>query len=171
MTRDSSRKLQIRIVPHGEVYAPYYHTVYYARIHLIIKFYKPKTEIVTYQSGRLCWRLHQIEYQAGTAELPINFEWYTDGSAEGDYKVFVHVLDGNDQIVAQADTYPGNGTLPPGNWLPGVLHDRIVVDLGETPPGHYRVAMGLYNPYTLERLQPEGGDGSGQFFIGDVEIQ
>ena len=107
----------------------------------------------------------------GATQLGLNLDWYTDGTAQGDYKVFVHILDENDQIVAQADTYPGNGTLPPGNWLPGVLRDTIVVDLQNTPPGTYRVAIGMYDPYTFERLQPAGGDDQNRFFIGDVEIE
>ena len=131
----------------------------------------PDKTLTSFQDGAIVLASAKIEYQTGAKQMPINIDWYTDGSAQGDYKVFVHMLDANDQIVAQADTYPGNGTLPPGNWLPGILHDRIMVDLQNTPPGKYRVAMGLYNPYTFERLQPAGGDDQNRFFIGDVEIK
>ena len=62
--------------------------------------------------------------------MAVKFEWYTDGSAKGDYKVFVHLYDDiNQPPAAQTDMRPGNGTLPPGNWLPGVLRDTITVDL------------------------------------------
>src|SRR5262249_13226114 len=81
--------------------------------------------------------------------MVIDFEWYTDGSAQGDYKLFVHVYgDVNQPPVAQSDGYPGGGTLPPGDWLPGVLHDTITVDLTAVPSGTYKVAIGLYNPYS-----------------------
>jgi hypothetical protein len=144
---------------------PYYHMAFSRIVEP-----RPETTISTFQDGAIVLASAQIDYPHGAVEMPINFEWYTDGSAQGDYKLFVHVLDGNDQIVAQVDMYPGNGTLPPGNWLPGVLRDTVVVDLGETPPGQYRVAIGFYNPYTFERLQPHGGDEQGRFFIGEVEI-
>ena len=65
---------------------------------------------------------------------------------------------------------PGNGTLPPGNWLPGVLRDTITVDLQGVPIGTYKVAIGMYDPVTFERLQPTGGDANGRLFIGEVEI-
>jgi hypothetical protein len=159
----------IRIVPHvpNGYYAPYYHWMYPAPP----VDPAPANNLSVFQDGALVLVSAKIGYKSDETQMPIDIDWYTDGSAQGDYKVFVHILDENDQIVAQADTYPGNGTLPPGNWLPGVLHDRIMVDLQNTLPGKYRVAIGLYNPYTFERLQPADGDDQNRFFIGDVEIK
>ena len=103
--------------------------------------------------------------------MDVNFEWYTDGSAKGDYKVFVHLYgDTSKPPVAQLDMRPGNGTLPPGNWLPGVLRDTITVDLNGIPPGTYKVDIGMYDPVTFERLQPTHGDEQGRLFIGEVKI-
>ena len=35
----------------------------------------------------------------------------------------------------------------------------------------YQIAIGMYDPVTLERLQPTGGDEQGRLFIGEVEIK
>ncbi|MBZ0289545.1 MAG: hypothetical protein K8I30_18125, partial [Anaerolineae bacterium] len=167
----SHNELQIRIVPHipDGYYMPYNHLIYYYPYDLIPK--KPAKQISMFQDGAIVLASATIDYTTGAKQMPIEVDWYTDGGAQGDYKVFVHILDDNDQIVAQADTYPGSGTLPPGNWLPGILHDTIMIDVDQVPAGIYRVAIGLYNPYTFERLQPTGGDDQNRFFIGEVEIR
>ncbi len=159
----------IRIVPHisGGYYMPYEHMVYHPTFEP-----KPETAISTFQDGAIVLAKADIAYQAESAQAAIKFEWYTDGSAQGDYKLFVHVYDDvNQPPVVQWDGYPGGGTLPPGDWLPGVLRDTITVDLNNIPIGKYKVAIGLYNPYTNERLQPTGGDAQGRLFIGQIEVK
>jgi hypothetical protein len=182
----TANELQIRIVPHveGGFYMPYYHWLWQGD-------YQPDFEIAglspdeasvlgieetvsktSFEQGLFSAhvRLQSLNLGGQVKPLYVNIDWGVEQTAEGDYKVFVHVMDEHDQIVAQTDSYPAN-TWPPGNWLPGVLRDTIMVDLGETSPGEYRVVMGLYNPYTGERLQPEGGDEQGRFFIGEIEVQ
>lgn len=158
----------IRIVPQG-LYQPYRHWVYADEQ---IEESTPVNEpIAVYQDGDVLLTSAQIN-PISDQKLIVNLEWYTDGTATGDYKIFVHLYsDTNAQPVAQADMRPGNGTLPPGNWLPGVLRDTIVVDLQNTPPGNYHVAIGMYDPITLQRLSSTSGDEQGRLFIGDVEIK
>jgi hypothetical protein len=162
---------QIRIVPHvvNGYYMPYEHTiVYYSKDRIATR---PATVVSTFQDGAIVLSNAEITYQPDVAQVAVNFEWYTDGSARGDYKLFVHLYkEANQPPLAQTDSYPGGGTLPPGNWLPGVLRDTITVDLSNVPPGDYTVAIGLYNPYTDERLQPEGGDDQGRLPLGEVEV-
>ena len=167
----NSNEIHVRIVPNLNqgYYFPCSHAVYQGKYSPPRLTTQPAT---SFQNGSI-----QADFQPLTfvsfpnRELIVSPIWYTDGSAQGDYKVFVHVLDQNDNIVAQFDSYPSDGTLPPGNWLPGAVNDVFTVDLQNAPPGKYRVAMGLYNPYTFERLQPSGGDDQNRFFIGDVEIK
>ncbi len=163
-----TNSMRVRIEPSISIgfYEPFYHWLYGCPTPDSL----PNNTLTTFQSGAIVLADAAVEYQPAEAQMQANIQWYTDGSAEGDYKLFVHVLNEADEIVAQTDTYPGNGTLPPGNWLPGVLRDTITVNLSDVPAGRYRVAMGLYDPYTFERLQPESGDEQGRFFIGDVEI-
>lgn len=171
------KSLRFRLVPHfpGGFYQPYFHWVMQGGyIEPTSSDLKPLYELdnVRFQDGAIVLARAGIDYDPVSATMAVNFEWFTDGSATGDYKVFVHVYrDMDAPPIAQADQYAGNGTLPPGNWLPGVLGDRITVDLKGVPPGRYRVAIGLYNPSSGERLQASGGDEQGRYFIGEVEVR
>ncbi len=162
--------IHIRIVPHisGGYYMPYYHWLYTCPN----EGSAPNNPQSMFQNGAIQLGSAKLDYQADLAKLNVNFEWYTDGSAKGDYKVFVHLYgDKGQPPVAQLDMRPGNGTLPPGNWLPGVLRDTITVDLNGVAAGTYQVAIGMYDPVTFERLQPTGGDEQGRLFIGEVKIK
>ncbi len=166
-----SQPIWIHIVPHisNGFYEPYNHAI------LVGKYQPTKlanAPISTFQNGAIQLGSAKLDYQPDKAKLGVNFEWDTDGSAKGDYKVFVHLYaDTSKPPVAQLDMRPGNGTLPPGNWLPGVLRDTITVDLNGIPAGTYKVAIGMYDPVTLERLQPMGGDEQGRLFIDEVKIK
>jgi hypothetical protein len=163
---------RIRIVPDttSGFYMPYSHEVYYYSYDKISD--APGEAVTTFQNGAIELSRTAIGYEPVTRQMVVAFDWYTDGSAQGDYKVFIHVLDEAGEIVAQADQRPGQGTLPPGNWLPGALHDTIMVDLSQLIPGNYPVAVGLYDPITFERLTPSsGGDAENRLFIGEVEIE
>ncbi len=158
----------------GGYYSPYYHWVFRGRYLSDIVTGMPV--VATYQGGAIelmQTRFWEPQITIPMGKLEIQFTWRTDGSAKGDYIAFVHLYDDvNQPPVAQTDIRPGGGTLPPGNWLPGVLHDIIWVDVKDVPPGKYQVAIGFYDPITFERLAPDaGGDANGRLFIGEVEIK
>jgi hypothetical protein len=160
---------EIRIVPQvaGGHYIPYQHWAYQGS-------YMPPSldnnDTLATFGNTILLRSAALDSRAESKQLAITLLWDTVPPVEGDYKVFVHVLDAAGNIAAQTDVRPGNGTLPPGNWLPGVLQDTIMVDLSQVPTGTYRVAIGLYQPVTFERLAPSGGDETGRLVIGDVEV-
>lgn len=160
---------RIEIVPHvsGGHYMPYYHWAY----GMDEVAPAPDSNVSTYQNGAIVLSTAEIEYQPDISHLSVNLDWYTPGNAQGDYIIFVHLYNDANEIVAQMDERPGDGTLPPGNWLPGTIHDTIEVDLSGVQPGHYQVAIGLYDPITFERLTPSsGGDADNRLFIGEVDI-
>ncbi len=71
-----------------------------------------------------------------------------------DYKVFVHLTDVADAIIAQRDSIPANGARPTTTWLPGeIISDSYTLPLS---PGKYHLWVGLYNPRTGERLLVPG---------------
>ncbi len=75
------------------------------------------------------------------------------------YKVFVHLLDEANLIVAQRDAEPGGGARLTTLWEPGeMIADSYGLPIHPaTPPGPYRVEVGLYDPETGQRmLTPEG---------------
>ncbi|MFN2227428.1 MAG: hypothetical protein ACK2UY_13990, partial [Anaerolineae bacterium] len=85
--------------------------------------------------------------------LEVTLYWHALGTPAHDYHAFLHLLDGEGNIVAQHDGVPGEGELPTLGWLPGeYLADRHVLSLpADLPPGEYRLAAGLYRPVTWQR--------------------
>jgi hypothetical protein len=174
-----SDSVTIRIVPQlsGD-YMPYHHWAYQG-------MYAPETAsaaggLASYQDGAIVLQdlTTSVEVRAdGTRWLEIGPQWATAGQARGDYKVFVHVLDGaRSVILAQSDSRPGRGALPPGNWLPGAFRDTISLNINDLAPGSYPVALGLYDPLTNERLAPTAlgdldFDNAGRLFVEMLEIE
>lgn len=69
-------------------------------------------------------------------------------------KIFIHILDGDGNIVAQWDGLAAEWE----GWRSGdtllQLHEISLLDV---PPGTYRIVGGLYNPETLQRWQTTEG--------------
>lgn len=160
---------RIRIVPHvsGD-YMPYYHWAYQGDYQPDVAVREP---IATFQFGTI--QVLNADLDLADKHLRVTLDLATNGGTQGDYKVFVHVVDAAGNNVAQADLRPGRGALPPGNWLPGRFSDTISVDLSETPAGTYRVMMGLYDPVTSERLDVigAGADADRRLPLGRIEVK
>ena len=76
------------------------------------------------------------------------------------YKVFTHLLGEDNRIWGQKDGIPGQGTLPTTGWVKGeVVVDEYEIVINEgAPDGKYRLKIGMYDPFTGERL-PVVGEG------------
>jgi hypothetical protein len=87
-------------------------------------------------------------------QLAVNLTWQGLGNMEEDYTVFVQVVDEQDRIVGQADSWPLQGTFPTSQWLMGeILWDPYLVRLSEDlQPGQYRLYVGWYLLGTQRRL-------------------
>lgn len=81
---------------------------------------------------------------SGARELVVMLDWFTPGAARGDAKIFVHVLDADAQIVAQADTRSAEGALPAGELAAGAVQrpnpdwraaGKLPRDYGAVRPG------------------------------------
>lgn len=92
--------------------------------------------------------------------LQLDLFWRTDAPLNERYKVFVHVLDQKGQIVAQTDREPGGGQNPTTNWKSNeLIVDRYGVLIPEdTPPGTYRLEIGLYDFEGTRLPVSAGGD-------------
>lgn len=95
--------------------------------------------------------------------LRLTLEWEARSDVRDDYKVFVHLLDGEGRVVAQRDSVPVGGSRPTATWRRGeeISDNYGVIVPGNTHQGRYRLAVGMYRPTTGERLP---------FASGDVEI-
>jgi 4-amino-4-deoxy-L-arabinose transferase-like glycosyltransferase len=87
--------------------------------------------------------------------------WQADRTPGRRYKAFLHVLDGANHIVGQRDAEPGGGARLTDGWPPGeVIMDNYGLPIHPaTPPGEYRVEVGMYDPETGQRLLAPGEQG------------
>jgi hypothetical protein len=101
--------------------------------------------------------------------------WQCLAEMEQSYTVFVHLVDGGDNIVAQKDNPPVDGFYPATRWKPGeIIRDQYDLIISpETPLGRYRIEVGMYLAETGERLQMLSNDGSvrdDKVMLGTVEV-
>ncbi|MGQ9681224.1 MAG: 6-pyruvoyl-tetrahydropterin synthase-related protein [Anaerolineae bacterium] len=103
-------------------------------------------------------RLAGYDLERTSERLDLTCHWLALQAPGHDYRVFVHLYDpSTESIVAQRDAMPLADTYPTSRWAKGeVVSDRIVLDMGQVPPGRYQLAVGWYDPRTLARLNPSG---------------
>jgi hypothetical protein len=94
-------------------------------------------------------------------ELRLELHWQALQQMKADYKVFVHLFDpATETIVTQHDAMPRESRYPTSRWAKGeVVSDSIILALAEVPPGRYRLAVGVYDPATMDRLSAVDADG------------
>jgi hypothetical protein len=94
------------------------------------------------------------------SDLQITLWWKALKPPTADYKVFVHLLNASDEIVQQYDAVPCDWQCPTSQWQTGeTIPDRATIPLSGLPPGEYRLAAGLYDAQTLERLPTQDLNG------------
>lgn len=92
--------------------------------------------------------------------LQISLNWRADRVPDGNYTVFVQLLNAEGRVAAQRDRWPGDGLFPTATWQPGqVVADNLALAL-DLPPGRYRLITGLYRSDVegYPRLSGPGGD-------------
>jgi mannosyltransferase len=94
--------------------------------------------------------------------LPLTLYWRTDVPLDARYKVFLHLVDENGELVAQRDSEPGGGLVLTPTWPEGeTIRDNHGLYLPEDlEPGTYTLLLGLYplgDP--LKRLPVNTPDG------------
>ncbi|MFQ6101960.1 MAG: hypothetical protein ACE5OS_12115 [Anaerolineae bacterium] len=81
--------------------------------------------------------------------------WRAEADIETDATVFVHLVDPDGVLVAQADGYPLLGMLPFWLWEPGQVV-RDVRHFEPVPVGEYTVRLGIWELATGERWLATG---------------
>lgn len=86
--------------------------------------------------------------------IAVTLVWKADRPTAGNWKVFVHLVDGEGTPLAQGDAYPLGGTALTTTWQPGeVIADTYQVGVpADLPAGDYQLNIGFYNEETDERL-------------------
>lgn len=101
--------------------------------------------------------LDSYDFTPPTADNPtlaLTLYWRSLAPVTEGYDVFIHVLNPQDEIVAQADTAPIAMLAPTNRWQSG---DRIRDPYSlpwpaDLPPGPYRITVGLFLRASGERL-------------------
>ena len=109
-------------------------------------------EVIALQGARL---------SPAEGALHVDLWWEARAALETDRTVFVHLVDGRGQLVANGDGPPLQGGFPTRMWRPGdrVLDAHVIPLPPDLPPGSYNVAVGLYDPVSGVRLAAiKGGE-------------
>jgi hypothetical protein len=109
--------------------------------------------------------------------LPVQFLWTVSLSIdraqpyERNLSVFVHLIDPQGQIVAQADRLPFDGRWPTPVWQVGEsLQDTYQITVPDTlPSGHYGLRFGFYD--AAGRLMLADGSADHAFLANAVRIE
>ncbi len=116
---------------------------------------RPGVDLDVLLDGRLRltgYHLPATAYGPGDC-IPLTLFWEADESLSEPSKVFVHLVDRDGVLTAQADMEPQAGFLPTMAWQPGEqVVDRYGILLPQSlPPGSYTMRVGMYRT-TGERL-------------------
>lgn len=97
--------------------------------------------------------------QTGNTLLRLKTYWQAVRPVNGDYTIFVQLLNSRNEFVAGFDTPPLNGNYPTSIWQPGeVVAQEIELAVpAAATPGNYRLVTGMYNFQTGQR-QPAAGE-------------
>ncbi|MFQ5885953.1 MAG: peptidoglycan DD-metalloendopeptidase family protein, partial [Anaerolineae bacterium] len=106
--------------------------------------------------------------------LKLTLYWQAAGLTESSYTVFVHLIDGRNQIWGQRDALPQGGARPTTSWIEGetIIDNYEVVVSEDMPPGEYRIEVGMYDAVDGKRLPAvgEGGESLGDRILLDTPI-
>ena len=108
--------------------------------------------------------------------LPFHLYWQATAATEADYQVFNHLLDGEGNLVAQADGPPLPDPLlrrGTGDWddPEEIIYSReYILNLPEDlAPGEYSLVSGFYRRDTGQRLlSPTGEDA---LWVTRIEVE
>lgn len=117
------------------------------------------------------YSLDPAESFAPGAHLRLSLDWEAQAASADPLLVFAQVLDADDRKWAAWDGAAGGDWWPSPAWQAG---DRIRQDVPlaldpATPPGRYRLAVGLYHPSTGARL-PASSAVDGLLVLQEIEV-
>jgi hypothetical protein len=106
--------------------------------------------------------------------LSVVTAWHADRALNGDYHLFVHLVNADGKTVAQYDQQPGAGSYPTSQWTANQdWTESDDLPLEHVPPGSYHVEVGWYSYPDLQRIPvyaDSPGAPDGLIDLGDVNI-
>ncbi|MSP12196.1 MAG: hypothetical protein EXR62_04470 [Chloroflexi bacterium] len=135
---------------------------------------RPRQEILGGKIVLVGYRLTQGQLRPGES-LGLNLYWKATEVLDRNFTVFVQILNGQGQVVAQKDNEPNQGNYPTSTWIPGeAIRDAYEVQLPtDLPPGNYQLITGMYALPSTKRLPVTlGGSSQGDTIsVGDILVQ
>lgn len=103
-------------------------------------------------------------------KINLTLYWQVESAPGAPLKRFVHVVDKNGQIVAQADNVPANGALPMPYWRAGeYVMDQV--ELQVSPEASVAtLCVGWYQPESGRRLPVRLSSGETASSVPDHQL-
>jgi hypothetical protein len=116
---------------------------------------------------------YDVERAQGEDALDVTLYWLALRDVGADFKVFVHLLDADGQVVAQHDGDPVGGFTPTTRWRAGeLIADRHRLSLPPGIPGaSYALKAGMYQFQTMRNLPVQPSTPDGRILLGDVTLR
>jgi hypothetical protein len=116
--------------------------------------------------------LPETTTQAGQS-FPLKIYWRALSETSTSYTVFIHVVGPDGIIRGQWDSVPGAGALPTTGWVTGeVVSDQYVVPMAPNAPSwQYTILVGMYDPWTGQRLLVEGPSARDSISLGMMKVE
>jgi 4-amino-4-deoxy-L-arabinose transferase-like glycosyltransferase len=119
------------------------------------------------------WRLDGIARPGETLELTLM--WHALARQNRNWTVFIHIVDAQEQIVAEDNRQPQDGAFPMRQWVDGDwVEDRHALALpASLAPGEYHIRVGLFDPRTTRRagMYSQRGKLRGDFLeVGSILV-
>jgi hypothetical protein len=98
--------------------------------------------------------------------IGLGLNWLAQQQIDESYTIFVHLIDGNNRLIAQRDYTPLGGAFPTQLWIPKWIAGQSVNDPyqikvpEDLPPGDYFIETGMYGMTSQRRVPLIGRDGS-----------
>jgi len=101
--------------------------------------------------------------------LTISLYWRALRPVEGDYRIYLKLINGAYHVWGEQDARPFWDGFPTNAWEEGqvVFDPREMPVLPGTPPGSYQLAVSLYDPYRGQALELDSG---GELLLEPIEI-
>jgi hypothetical protein len=102
--------------------------------------------------------------------LTISLYWRALRLVEGDYRIYLKLINGAYHVWGKQDARPFWDGFPTNAWEEGqvVFDPREIPVLPGTPPGSYQLAVSLYDPYRGQALELDSG---GELLLEPIEIE
>jgi hypothetical protein len=107
----------------------------------------------------LGWNSSAVTVARGQS-LDVDLFWRAVKPLKESYTVFVHLVDAEGRVIADADSPPSRGLYPTDRWSVGDgVRDRHTLTIpANLAPGNYAIEAGMYLPATGARLPVEATD-------------